>query len=1051
MSLKILLVTPPYHTGIIEVTGKWPPLSLVYLAGHLRKAGFTVKIYDSMSLDHNIGDVEKTLLLENPDIVMTGGFTSSINAALEVLKTAKKVNPSVITCLGGVHPTFCYAEILKEHPEAVDYVVRGEGEQTSVELTKVLSLGLRPDNVKGVVYLENDRMKVNPERELITDLDTLEPAWDLLDWNLYKYNVTGRRLALVGLSRGCPHNCKFCSQHLFWQNTYRSRSAEQFAGEIETLHRDYGVGMFMMADEFTTCRRDIWEKVLDLLIAKNLDIHISLETRADAVIRDRDILPKYRRAGVVHVYVGVETVHQQTLDTFGKGTTVEQSREAIALLNEQGIITECSFILGSPDETEQNIDKTLATALNFNPDLAHFLLLTPWPYTELYKEVRNSIVEHDYSKYHFVYPIIKPKQMEIPLLWSKLINCFKVFYLNKTRQILSMQQGFKRAYMMKSIQIMHQKFFVDNFGQTAISLPREMGDQIEQMIGEFSGGEKKMISENDIHKWSEELDKDILDFVNMGIDNHDDDRFNELALREFGLQFKANAVYREYCDKQGVSLEGLSHWSQIPAIPTSAFKQHIITSFPLKDAELALLTSGTTDPNMRGKIYRDKNSLQIILRANRLITKALLFPDTDKMRILLLVPSPKVAPAMAMAFGLEQLKNEFGSDDSMYFITPNGFETEELIKALREAETSKQPVTLVGATSGFVHFFNTCDQSGTRFSLPEGSRICDGGGYQGTFGNCSREEFYVKCAEFLGVPPHFCINTLGMSESGTNYFDNTIKNHFAGADGVERHKVALPWTRTVVVGPRTGQRLPKGEVGLIRHFDLTNRATVLAVQTDNIGYETDGGFEIIGRAQGTLLGFGLEPTSVKDWILAGHRSNSEIVGHMSPGHMPSGHMHGGPVPPLTMSGSQMPTGGMPLVNIPVESKPDGHMKMTDSYGAGCSASTAEIIKTVHGMQCSTVADGMIKAHGAPCSTVADGMLGAHGTPCSTVADGMLSAHGAPCSTVADGMLGAHGAPCSTVADGMIKAHGAPCSTVADKMLGVHGAPCSTLMDGMIKK
>jgi len=181
----------------------------------------------------------------------------------------------------------------------------------------------------------------------------------------------------------------------------------------------------------------------------------------------------------------VETVHQQTLDQFGKGTTIDQSRTAIDLLNEQGIITECSFILGNLDETIENIDRTLATALEFNPDLAHFLLLTPWPYTLLYKEVEKSIVEWDYAKYHFVHPVIKPLQMEISQLWSALINCFKVFYLNKTRQVFSMPEGFKRTYMMKSIQIMHHKFFVDNFGQAAISLPREKGDLIGQMIGEF--------------------------------------------------------------------------------------------------------------------------------------------------------------------------------------------------------------------------------------------------------------------------------------------------------------------------------------------------------------------------------------------------------------------------------------------------------------------------------------------------------------------------------------------------------------------------------------
>jgi hypothetical protein len=115
-----------------------------------------------------------------------------------------------------------------------------------------------------------------------------------------------------------------------------------------------------------------------------------------------------------------------------------------------------------------------------------------------------------------------------------------------------------------------------------------------------------------------------------------------------------------------------------------------------------------------------------------------------------------------------------------------------------------------------------------------------------------------------------------MSESGTNYFDNVIANQFAGQDTEERCKVSLPWTRTIVVGQRTGQRLPKGEIGLIRHYDLTNRATVFAVQTDNIGYETDNGFEIIGRAQGNLHGYGLEPSNVKDWILAG---NSGKAGH----------------------------------------------------------------------------------------------------------------------------------------------------------------------------
>lgn len=462
------------------------------------------------------------------------------------------------------------------------------------------------------------------------------------------------------------------------------------------------------------------------------------------------------------------------------------------------------------------------------------------------------------------------------------------------------------------------------------------------------------------------LDAEIRAFIETGVDNRDEVRFNRLALREFEFQFHANSVYREYCEKQGVTLEIVQNWWEIPAIPTQAFKQQVIASFPLQEAELALLTSGTSDPLMRGKIYRDKSSLEMILRSSYLLTKAYLFPDVEKMRILLLVPSPKVAPAMAMAFGLEQVKKEFGTEDSLYLITPNGFETDLLITALRQAEGSGEPVALIGATSGYVHFFNSCRERGIKFTLPTGSRLCDGGGYQGTFGDCSREEFYDMCAEFFGLPRELCINTLGMSESGTNYFDNTLRRHLAGVPAGERCKVTLPWTRTTAVGPRTGQRMPKGEIGLLRHYDLTNRATVIAVQTDNLGYETEDGFEIIGRAGGKLPGFGLEPSSVKDWILAGHREQAADVinqGHSHPAAAMGGHPAHIPIP------GQPAMGGHP-VHIPIQ----GHPAMSHGGpGIGCSAGTAEIIAAAQGNPCSTVADAMLK-QGNPCFTLADAML-----------------------------------------------------------------------------
>ena len=1006
MGKRILLLTPPYHTGIIEITGNWPPLNLVYLAGHLRRAGHQVEIYDAMTKNHTVDEVRLKVLAKNPDIVMIGAYTPSVNCALEVLRLVKKDNPRIITCLGGVHATFCYDEILSAHHDSVDYIVRGEGEKTVVELVEALEARADLWKVPGVAFYREGRVVSTRERELVADLDELAAAWDLLEWSDYYFKITGRRLAVVSSSRGCNYHCKFCSQHLFWKGTYRERTAESFVAEIEYLHRTFGVGMFMLADEYATKNRARWERILDLLIEKGMDIHLTLETRVDDIIRDEDILPKYRRAGVIHVYVGVESVSQTVLDAYEKELRVEEAKKALDLLNSAGIITECSFIMGGPDETAESMDLTLKTAMEFNPDLAHFLLLTPWPYATIYREIEPYVVEKDYSKYHFVHPIVKPKAMELREVWEKLVDCFRVFYLGKAKEYLTAPEGFKKDYMLKAIQIMHREFFTTNFGENTIERPEGLDAQplgINGICNLPEKGDSAMVDNRKVIT-KEELDREILAFIEKGVDYSDEEWFNELALKQFLYQWSENDFYRNFCESQGITPEKVTHWLEIPAVPTEAFKKTIIASFPLSEAELSLLTSGTTSPETRGRIYRDKSSLEIIKKCNYMLSKEFLFPDVDRMRLLLLVPPPEVAPGMPMAYGLELAKREFGTPQSAYYITPNGMATDELVAALLEVEEKSEPVCLIGATSGFVYFFNICREKGLKFKLPPGSRVCDGGGYQGTFGECSREQYYALVEEFLGVPWHFCVNALGMGESGTNYFDNVLRDYYRGKPVRERYKVDLPWTRTIVVGVRTGKRLPKGELGLIRHYDLTNRATVLAVQTDNIGYETDGGFEILGRSASLIPGYHIQTPggTVKDWLLGVGRQESS---RREKREMPPGH-----------------TGDM------FREHPGGPP-------GGCSAATAQVMMG-HGHPCSTPVDQALR-QGHLCSTVADGML-RQGHLCSTVADQMLR-QGHPCSTAADQML-KQGHPCSTVADQMLE-QGHPCSAVADKMLKKkHHAP-----------
>ncbi|MDH5523950.1 MAG: hypothetical protein OEY01_08145 [Desulfobulbaceae bacterium] len=352
------------------------------------------------------------------------------------------------------------------------------------------------------------------------------------------------------------------------------------------------------------------------------------------------------------------------------------------------------------------------------------------------------------------------------------------------------------------------------------------------------------------------LDREILAFINKGLDNDDEEAFNRIALKEFKLQFQTIKPYRDYCLCKGMTPEQAKRWQDIPAVPSKAFKEFVLATFPVEKAEHAYFTSGTTNPVKKGKIYRDPAAVALINAANGLLTRTYVFPDQERMKIMLMTPSPKMAPGIGMAVGLERVRTEFGTPDSDYLISFGGLNLELLLQALIDSEKTGSPLALIGSTPGFIFFFKACQREGISFKLPKGSRICDGGGYMGQFGECSKEEYFAMCNELLGIEEHFCINVLGMGEVSTNFFDNSLHDRLA-ANPAERHKVIPPWTRTEVVDVDSFEVLPKGEIGLLKHYDLANRSMVMAVQTDNLGFETEDGFEIVGRWKkrpGTLEG-----------------------------------------------------------------------------------------------------------------------------------------------------------------------------------------------------
>jgi anaerobic magnesium-protoporphyrin IX monomethyl ester cyclase len=475
----VLLVTPPYHSGVVESAGVWLNVGFVYIAGSLRAAGYEPVYYDAMSYWHDYDDIRERIEEVRPDVVATTAFTAEIVDALKILRLAKDINPRIITVIGNVHPTFCYEEMFQDLSCPADFIVRGEGEETMVDLMDAISSGGDTEKVRGIAYRDNGRVVVTEARGYIRDLNALPLAWDLVDWPIYTYRtMEDSTLAIVSSSRGCSQQCSFCSQQLFWQRKWRGRSAENFVGELELLRDKYGVNVVMISDETPTLDRTRWEKILDLLIRRNVGTKILMETRVDDILRDEDIMWKYQKAGVDHIYVGVEATTQETLDIFRKDIKVEQSKRALDLINKHNIVSETSFVLGMPDDTKEKIAATVELAKFYNPDLAFFLAIAPWPYSEIYPLLKPYVEVFDYSKYNLVEPVVKPKEMTIDEVRKELGIASQKFYMNKLENLDRLTPE-KQEFMIKVTKIIATSSYLAEHMQG--EMPEAMKKLIEKL------------------------------------------------------------------------------------------------------------------------------------------------------------------------------------------------------------------------------------------------------------------------------------------------------------------------------------------------------------------------------------------------------------------------------------------------------------------------------------------------------------------------------------------------------------------------------------------
>ena len=323
-------------------------------------------------------------------------------------------------------------------------------------------------------------------------------------------------------------------------------------------------------------------------------------------------------------------------------------------------------------------------------------------------------------------------------------------------------------------------------------------------------------------------------------------QFSELALELFALQFKCNFAYRKICEARKLTPQVVERWTQIPAVPTGAFKELELTSILPEERTAVFHSSGTTEQKP-SRHFHNAESLAVYEAS---LWKWFELHFGDKSELLFLTPSPKSAPHSSLVHMFETVRQKSGLPESVFAgnISADGawmLDFAATIQRLKSACDSGEPLTLLGTAFSFVHLVDYLAENKLRFQLPAGSRVMETGGYKNRSRVLPKTELHALITEHLGVPRENIICEYGMSELSSQAYDLEV--------GSRRPEVRSfrfpPWARVQIVSPETGRETAERETGLIRVFDLANVFSVAAIQTEDLGVRRGDGFELIGRAQ----------------------------------------------------------------------------------------------------------------------------------------------------------------------------------------------------------
>jgi anaerobic magnesium-protoporphyrin IX monomethyl ester cyclase len=445
MIKKLLFVEPPKDYWFVMGEYLPPPSSLLILAAYVERElpEVELEILDCQAERIGWKNLEKNIESFDPSMVLTSGFTCNAYVCARTAEITKKVSEDIVSVVGGIHFSFTPEESLRSFPE-IDYIIRGEGEITLVDLIRTLNKKKKIDKVQGLSFQNNKNITHTPSRPLIKNLDSLPyPAYHLVERYLKKYHFTmmaGRntRYMIMEGARGCEHKCSFCTQWNHWGGVYRTKSAKRIADEIEYLNETYGGVFLWFADDHINFSLK-GKKLYDELRHRHCrdDIMLFFQARTDDVVKNPELIEKLRDVGTYWIMCGVESDSEETLKEYKKGIKISDAYTAMKILNKHNVFSQAMFVIGNRRDTHESIERLRNFSLDIAPDFAIYTALTPFPGTMYYETAKKNgwIEDTNYAHYNMAYAIMPTETLTRQGVQEELWRCYQTFYGSITKGI----------------------------------------------------------------------------------------------------------------------------------------------------------------------------------------------------------------------------------------------------------------------------------------------------------------------------------------------------------------------------------------------------------------------------------------------------------------------------------------------------------------------------------------------------------------------------------------------------------------------------------------